>query len=403
MQKTLVLVLNCGSSSIKFAVIDPHTEDNFLSGIVQCIGIKNADISWIEKRTKKNQKLPNINYQEALYYIFNLVQSNKNLTAKILAIGHRVVHGGEHFTKSAIIDKKVLNAIKNCQDIAPLHNPANILGIETAKKVYPKLPQIAVFDTAFHQTMPKYSYLYAIPYELYTKHQIRKYGFHGTSHRYVSQKAAEILARPLNRCAFISAHLGNGCSICAILNGKSIDTSMGLTPLEGLVMGTRSGDIDPSLHIHLVDKLGYDIHKVNTMLNKESGLLGISGISSDMRAVENAAIKGNKRAIIAIEIFCYRLAKYIGAYATILGRLDALIFTAGIGENSSYIRAKTIKWLKMLNFSLDSKLNANHGKGNNGIITRINSNIAIVIHTNEELMIAKDTAMLATKKQGAKI
>ncbi|KPJ68061.1 MAG: acetate kinase [Coxiella sp. DG_40] len=402
MHKTLIFVLNCGSSSIKFAVIDPLTEDNFFNGIVQSIGTKDADISWIEKRTKKSKGLPNINYQEALHYIFDLV-NNKNLAAKILAIGHRVVHGGEHFTKSVIIDKTVLNAITKCQDLAPLHNPANILGIEIAKKVYPKLPQIAVFDTAFHQTMPKYAYLYAIPHELYTNHQIRKYGFHGTSHRYVSIKAAEILGKSLDECAFISAHLGNGCSICAILNGKSIDTSMGLTPLEGLVMGTRSGDIDPSLHIHLVDKLGYDIHKVNTMLNKKSGLLGVSGISSDMRAVENAAKKGNKQAIIAIEIFCYRLAKYIGAYATILGRIDALIFTAGIGENSSYIRAKSIKWLKMLNFSLDSKLNGNHGKGNNGIITSINSNIAIVIPTNEELMIAKDTAMLATKKQGGKI
>ncbi len=403
MQKTLVLILNCGSSSIKFAVINPASEDNILNGIVQRIGSKDADISWTGKQAKKSKGLANINYQEALHYIFNLIKSYKNLAAKILAVGHRVVHGGEHFTKSVIIDKKVLNAIKNCQDLAPLHNPANILGIEVAKKIYPKLPQIAVFDTAFHQTMPKHSYLYAIPYKLYTKHQIRKYGFHGTSHRYVSQKAAEILAKPLETCAFISAHLGNGCSICAILNGKSVDTSMGLTPLEGLVMGTRSGDIDPSLHIHLVDKLGYDIHKVNTMLNKESGLLGISGISSDMRTVENAAKKGNQRAITAIEIFCYRLAKYIGAYATVLSRIDALIFTAGIGENSAHIRAKIIKWLKMLNFVLDPKLNANHGKGNSGIITRANSSIAIVIPTNEELMIAKDTALLATKKQGAKI
>lgn len=402
MQKTLVLVLNCGSSSIKFAVIDLLTEDNILNGIIQRIGSKDADISWTVEQAKKSKGLPNINYQEALHYIFNLIQSNKNLAAKFLAIGHRVVHGGEHFTKSVIIDKKVLNAIRNCQDLAPLHNPANILGIEVAKKIYPKLPQIAVFDTAFHQTMPEYSYLYAIPYKLYTEHQIRKYGFHGTSHLYVSQKAAEILGKPFKTCAFISAHLGNGCSICAILNGKSIDTSMGLTPLEGLVMGTRSGDIDPSLHIHLVDKLGYDIHKVNTMLNKESGLLGVSGISSDMRAVENAAKKGNKQAIIAIELFCYRLAKYIGAYATVLGRIDALIFTAGIGENSSYIRAKTIKLLKILNFTLDPKINANHGKGNSGIITIVNSNIAIVIPTNEELMIAEDTAMLATKKQGAK-
>ena len=348
MKKSLVLVFNCGSSSIKFAIVDLTSEENILHGLIQQIGSKEADISWQQNDKKQQQKLPNINYQAALDIILTLIREKKSLADKILAIGHRVVHGGEYFTKSAIINEQVLNAIRECQDLAPLHNPAHILGIEAAQKAYPKIPQVAVFDTAFHQTMPKHAYLYAIPYNLYTEHKIRKYGFHGTSHRFVAQKAAEILDKPLAKCSFITAHLGNGCSVCAIANGKSIDTSMGLTPLAGLVMGTRSGDLDPSIHAHIADKLGYDVHKINTMLNKESGFLGRSGINSDMRTIEQAAKQDNKQAVLAIEMFCYRLAKYIASYAILLGRIDALIFTAGIGENSAAIRAKTINYLKSL-------------------------------------------------------
>ena len=394
MKKSLVLVFNCGSSSIKFAIVDLTSEENILHGLIQQIGSKEADISWQENGKKQQQKLPNINYQAALDIILTLIREKKSLADKILAIGHRVVHGGEYFTKSAIINEQVLNAIRECQDLAPLHNPAHILGIEAAQKAYPKIPQVAVFDTAFHQTMPKHAYLYAIPYNLYTEHKIRKYGFHGTSHRFVAQKAAEILDKPLAKCSFITAHLGNGCSVCAIANGKSIDTSMGLTPLAGLVMGTRSGDLDPSIHAHIADKLGYDVHKINTMLNKESGLLGISGINSDMRTIEQAAKQDNKQAVLAIEMFCYRLAKYIASYAILLGRIDALIFTAGIGENSAAIRAKTINYLKSLNFFLDIQANASHGKKNSGIITKLNSTVAMVIPTNEELLIAKDALLL---------
>jgi len=394
MQKSLVLVLNCGSSSVKFAVVNPITEKTLWNGLVQRIGSKDTDVSWKKDEDKQQQALPNINYQDALQFILNLIHENKELANKLLAIGHRVVHGGEHFTASAIINTEVLDGIRNCQDLAPLHNPANILGIEAAQKAFPKLTNVAIFDTAFHQTMPKHAFLYAIPYALYTDHQIRKYGFHGTSHRYVSQKAANILGKSLETCNFITAHLGNGCSVCAIKNGQSIDTSMGLTPLEGLIMGTRSGDIDASLHAHLVDRLGYDIHKVNDMLNKESGLLGISGLGSDMRTIEQTAEQGNQQAALALDMFCYRLAKYIGSYAMVLERIDALIFTAGIGENSPVVRAKTIAWLKILNFVLDPIANAMHGQENNGIITKNNSSIAMVIPTNEELLIAQDTAAL---------
>jgi len=245
--------------------------------------------------------------------------------------------------------------------------------------------------------MPKHAYLYAIPYELYTEHKIRRYGFHGTSHCFVAQEAAKVINKPIEQCAFITAHLGNGCSVCAILNGKSIDTSMGLTPLEGLIMGTRSGDVDPSLHAHLANQLGYDISKINDLLNKESGILGISGLDYDMRNVEAAIEKGDERCILAGEMFCYRLAKYIGAYSIPLGRIDALIFTGGIGENSPYVRATTLKWLSILNFHLDIKHNENNGKLNNGVITKTESSKAIVIRTNEELVIARDAFNLTSR------
>jgi len=400
MNNYLILVLNCGSSSIKFAVINPISTESVYSGLVQSIDSKGANVIWKQTDGIKNQKeLPNINYQDALSFILDLISNNHNIFSKICAIGHRVVHGGEYFTVSTVIDEQVLIAIKDCQSLAPLHNPANILGIQVAQKMFPSLPHIAVFDTAFHQTMPKHACLYAIPYDLYTEHKIRRYGFHGTSHHFVAQEAARVINKPLEQCAFITAHLGNGCSICAILNGQSIDTSMGLTPLEGLVMGTRSGDIDPSLHVHLVNQLGYDIHKVNEILNKNSGILGLSGLDYDMRNVETAIENGNERCILAGEIFCYRLAKYIGSYMIPLGRLDALIFTGGIGENSSYVRATTLKWLSILNFYLDVEHNKNNGKLNNGVITKENSVKAMVIRTNEELVIAQDAFKLKDKKK----
>ena len=385
----MILVLNCGSSSIKFAIVDPITANIPMNGLVECIGKPDARIKW-NIAAKQTKDLPDISYKDALQFILELIREQQDLFNQIIAVGHRVVHGGECFTESVLIDDEVLNAIKQCQDLAPLHNPANILGIEAAQQAFPDLPQVVVFDTAFHQTMPEHAYLYAIPQELYTKHQIRRYGFHGTSHLFVAQQAAEILAKPITECNFVTAHLGNGCSVCAISKGKSVDTSMGLTPLEGLVMGTRSGDIDPGLMMHLVDRLGYDINQVNDLLNKQSGLLGISDLDSDMRNLEEAAENNNPQAKLAIEIFCYRLAKYIAAYAVTLGGIDALIFTGGIGENSTLIRAKTLSWLTALNFHLDEKLNATNGD-DNGCITTNNSVKALVINTNEELMIARDT------------
>ncbi len=384
----MILVLNCGSSSIKFAIVDPITANIPMNGLVECIDKPDARIKWniADKQTKD---LPNISYKDALQFILELISEQQNLFNQIIAVGHRVVHGGEFFTESVVINTEVLNAIKQCQGLAPLHNPANIQGIEVAQQAFPDLPQVAVFDTAFHQTMPEHAYLYAIPQELYTKHQIRRYGFHGTSHRFVAQQAAEILDKPIAECDFVTAHLGNGCSVCAISKGKSVDTSMGLTPLEGLVMGTRSGDIDPGLMMHLVDRLGYDINQVNDLLNKQSGLLGISDLDSDMRNLEEAAENNNPQAKLAIEIFCYRLAKYIAAYAVTLGGIDALIFTGGIGENSTLIRSKTLSWLTALNFHLDAELNATNGD-DNGRITKDNAACALVINTNEELMIARD-------------
>lgn len=399
MQKHLVLVLNCGSSSIKFAIIDTVSSQKLFYGLVERIGAKDAGITWTISENKQQHALPEVHYHEALDFILELMRARKDLFTQICAVGHRVVHGGERFVESVIINNDVLAAIKDCQDLAPLHNPANILGIKAAKQAFPKLPHVAVFDTAFHQTMPQYAYLYAIPYDLYTKHQVRRYGFHGTSYRFVAARAAEFLEKPLEKCNLIVAHLGNGSSVCAILAGKSVDTSMGLTPIEGLVMGTRSGDVDPSIHAYLVDKLGYDIHKVNTMLNKESGLLGVSGINSDMRSLEAASKKGDKQASLAIDIYCYRLAKYIGAYAVVLGSFDALVFTGGIGENSACVRAKTLGWLSILNFTVDEKLNAEHGNNSMGVITTDVSSKALVINTNEELMIAQDAIGLTNKTE----
>jgi len=395
MKAGYVLVLNCGSSSIKFAVMDPHAEETVISGIVQCIGMVDANLSFKYRDEKTEKELPNIDYQSALKEIVHVLETIKGLIQEIIAVGHRVVHGGEKFTKSALITDQILNEIQICANLAPLHNPANLIGIKVAKEFFPKLPQIAVFDTAFHQTMPKHAYLYAIQLWLYEKYAIRRYGFHGTSHLYVSHKAAEMLDKPIENSAFITAHLGNGCSVAAVLNGKSMDTSMGLTPLEGLVMGTRSGDVDPSLHEFLTNTLGYDIHKVTKLLNKQSGLLGISGISSDMRAIEDAALEGDEHAILAEDIFSYRLAKYIMSYTVPLRRLDALIFTGGIGENGFVIREKVLRWLGILGFELDEEKNNANGKQSNGIITKEGSPIAMVVPTNEELVIARDAAVLA--------
>ena len=398
MQCSLVLVFNCGSSSIKFSVVDPLSGMSQLSGIVQCISTKNASMVWKRANKKQTKELVNIDYNEAIEIILSLLKESGDLEERIVAIGHRVVHGGEKFTSSVLINSEVLEQIEACISLAPLHNPAQVMGIQAMQKAFPHLPQIAVFDTAFHQTMPQYAYIYAIPYQLYRDYKIRRYGFHGTSHLFVSKEAARIINKKWEETAIITAHLGNGCSVCAVLNGESVDTSMGITPLEGLVMGTRSGDVDPSLHSYLVDNLKYDVYQVTDLLNKKSGLLGITEKFSDMRDIEEAIDQGDKQVLLAEEIFCYRLAKYIASYLVPLGRIDALVFTGGIGENSIRVRQKVLNWLKVLNFEIDDEKNASHGKDNSGIITKLNSVVAMVVPTNEEWVIAQD-ALSLTKKE----
>jgi acetate kinase len=317
-----------------------------------------------------------------------------SLDERIVAIGHRVVHGGEKFKTSALINAEIINEIEQVSQLAPLHNPANIVGINAATLAFPNLPQVAVFDTAYHQTIPAHAYLYALPYELYKKNGIRRYGFHGTSHFYICQQAAKMLNKPVDQTNIICAHLGNGASVTAIANGKSVDTSMGLTPLEGLVMGTRCGDIDPAINNYLISQLNYDQAQVTELFNKKSGLLGISELSNDCRLIEEAAAQGHEGAQLALDIFCYRLAKYIASYTVPLGELDAVVFTGGIGENSDVIRANVLSLLKIFGFTLDHQANLDARFGNAGFINGPTGPKAIVIPTDEELVIAQDAIRL---------
>jgi acetate kinase len=312
------------------------------------------------------------------------------------AVGHRVVHGGEEFTESVVLDDAAVAKIQNCADLAPLHNPANLLGIESARRRYSDIPHVAVFDTAFHQTLPARAYLYAIPYELYQRFKIRRYGFHGSSHRYVAAEAARRLGRPLEQLELVTAHLGNGCSACAVSRGKSVDTTMGLTPLEGLVMGTRSGDVDPNLHQFLVEHTGRDLTHVTELLNQKSGLLGLSGSSNDMRTLLGARERGDTLARLAVDVFCYRLAKALLALCAALDRLDALVFTGGIGENAAAVRAETVARLAVLGVALDPERNLRHGAETQGVISAPSSSLPVlVVNTNEELVIAREAARLA--------
>lgn len=393
-----ILVINCGSSSLKFALIEPQTGRRLISGLAERLGTPQAQLSWQLDQQKEKQLLPQASHSEAMSQMMVLLETHHLLNDHLLAIGHRVVHGGERFQASTVITPEVMAGIEACVPLAPLHNPANILGIQTAQKLFPAVPQVAVFDTAFHHTLPRHAFLYAIPYELYEQEGVRRYGFHGTSHRYVAGRAAELLNRPLAELALLSAHLGNGCSATAILNGRSVDTTLGLTPLEGLVMGTRSGDIDPSLPQFLRDRLGYDLDQTMNLLNKESGLLGVSGLSNDMRALQQAAEQGHLRAQIALELFCYRLAKSLSALSVALGRLDALIFTGGIGENSAWVREQVLKQLGLLGFEVDPALNDNHGRDSHGRVTTTHSTPALVIPTDEELMIAQDSLQVVEGK-----
>lgn len=394
-----VLVLNCGSSSLKFAIIDADSSEEVISGLAERLGSETPAVKYKFQSKKTVIELGKGQaHAHAINTLVSLIKDHK-LADNLIAVGHRVVHGGEHFTQSVLIDDSVITGITQAATLAPLHGHANLLGIAAAQAAFQGLPQIAVFDTAYHQTMPKIAYLYALPYKLYTDHGVRRYGFHGTSHYYVATQTAELFSQPLERSNFISAHLGNGCSVCAIKNGKSVDTSMGLTPLEGLIMGTRSGDIDPGLFNFLTTQLDYSAAQIDDLLNKESGLLGISELSNDCRTIEEAAIEGNERAILALDMFCYRLAKQIAAFMVPLQRLDGLIFTGGIGENSDIIRSKVIAQLTFLGLDCDKEANLNARFGSQGIISSEHANTrAVVMPTNEEWVIAHDAAKIAQEQ-----
>ena len=393
----LVLVLNCGSSSLKFAVVDAENGNEHLTGLAECLHLPEARIKWKLDGKHEAQLGEGAAHDEALSFIVETILASKpELAEQLKAIGHRVVHGGEKFTQSALINDDVLKGIEDCATLAPLHNPAAIIGIKAAQKAFPNLPMSAVFDTAYHQSMPEEAYLYALPYSLYKEHGIRRYGMHGTSHLFIAREAADRLGKAESELNIINCHLGNGASVCAIKNGKSVDTSMGLTPLEGLVMGTRCGDLDPAIIFHLHDTLGYSVDKINNMLTKESGLAGLTEVTSDCRFVEdNYGTK--EEATRAMDVFCHRLAKYVAGYtATLDGRLDAIVFTGGIGENSGPIREMVLNRLGVFGIEVDSEANLKARFGGEGTITTADSRIpAMVISTNEELIIAEDTARLS--------
>ena len=391
-----ILVLNCGSSSIKYQFIDTNEKIALAKGLVERIGMSSAVLSHSRYDGDGIKIVGEIlDHTIAIEYVLGVILSKNHgvIDSKddIEAVGHRVVHGGETFSDSVLITDEVMQVLQDNIELAPLHNPPNIKGIQAVKRILPNVPQCAVFDTAFHTKMPPKSFLYGIPYELYKKHKIRKYGFHGTSHSYVAHKAAELLGKNINDLKIVTAHLGNGCSMSAVQNGISVDTSMGFTPLEGLIMGTRSGDADPSLILYIMGKEGLSLSEAGTLLNKHSGLIGISGVSSDMRELIAAIKEGNKRAKYAFDIFCYRIKKYLGSYAAAMGGLDAFVFTGGIGENSSEVRAEVCSNLEFLGIELDEERN----NSNNEIISKSSSKVPVLrIPTNEELVIALDTSRI---------
>lgn len=393
-----ILVINCGSSSLKYQLINMETEDVMAKGLVERIGIEGSRIKHETiGKEKKTIETPMQDHKRALELVMESLTNEEYGAIKSLdeidAVGHRVVHGGEDFAQSVVIDEKVLKGIEDNVEIAPLHNPPNIMGIKACQRLLPNVKQVAVFDTAFHQTMPEESYIYALPYEYYEKYKIRRFGFHGTSHRYITNRAAEMLGKDVNEVNLITCHLGNGSSICAVKNGKSIDTSMGFTPLEGLAMGTRCGDLDPAILPFIMDKENLSTEEINTLINKKSGVLGISGVSSDFRDIEEARDQGNKRAKLALDIFEKRVRGYIGSYMTELDHVDAIVFTAGVGENSVEMRESIVNGLKSLGIKIDAE--RNNVRGEDKLISADDSSIKIfVIPTNEELMIAKDTLEL---------
>lgn len=394
-----ILVINCGSSSLKFQLINSKTEEVIAKGLCERIGIEGSQITYTPAGGEKIVTItPMENHTTAIRLVIDALTDKQNGVVKSLdeigAVGHRIVHGGEKFAASTLIDEEVLEAIEACNDLAPLHNPANLIGIRACQELMPDTPMAAVFDTAFHQTMPKEAYLYGIPYHYYEDYKVRRYGFHGTSHSYVSHRAAQMLGKDYGELKVIVCHLGNGASISAVKNGKCVDTSMGLTPLEGLIMGTRSGDLDPAIIEYLCNKEEKSVHEILNVLNKESGVLGLSGgFSSDFRDLEKAYNEGEEKAIRTMKAFAYRVAKYIGAYTAAMNGVDAICFTAGIGENNPLIRTMITSYLGYLGITLDEE--ANGKRGEETLISTGDSKVKVlVIPTNEELAIARETVAL---------
>ncbi|USD68188.1 acetate/propionate family kinase [Vibrio sp. SCSIO 43136] len=396
MQNAYVLVINSGSSSLKFAVIDSKTGDDVLSGLGECFGLPDSRMSWKFNGEKTEIAIEgdDSHHKIAISKLVGLTEE-LGLQSDLVAVGHRIVHGGEKFTKTVRIDEEVTAEIEKLSDLAPLHNPAGAIGIRAAVEAFPTLPQFAVFDTAFHQTMPKKAFTGAISNELYSEYGIRRYGFHGTSHYFVSREAAKMLDKPVEESSFISVHLGNGASVCAIENGESVDTSMGFTPLAGLMMGTRSGDLDPGV-IEFLIKKGWSADRIFETLNKKSGFLGVSGLTSDARGILEAMAEGHEGAKLAFEVFTYRVAKYIGSYMIPLSNLDAIIFTGGIGENALDIRREILNNLSLLGFVEDEKANEDARFGASGVIAKseLLDAVAMVIPTNEEFVIASQSVAL---------
>ena len=393
-----ILVINAGSSSLKYQLMDPDTGDVFAKGLCERIGIDGRLTHKVPATDGKYEfDIPMPTHAEAIQAVMDALLSPEHgvisSMGEIDAVGHRVVHGGEAFSASVLIDGKVMDAIRDCIPLAPLHNPANITGIEACRKVLPNAPMVAVFDTAFHQTMPEKAYTYALPYEYYEKDKVRRYGFHGTSHRYVSARAADMLGKPIEQLRLITCHLGNGSSVTAVYHGKSVDTSMGFTPLAGVPMGTRSGDLDAGILEYLMNKYGMDIKEMLNVLNKKSGVLGVSGVSSDFRDLTAAADGGSHRAQLALDCFCYSVKKCIGAYAAAMGGADAIVFTAGVGENDARARMAIASGLEFMGVKLDE--DANNVRGKEAILSAVESKVKVLlIPTDEELMIARDTAAL---------
>lgn len=394
-----ILVINCGSSSLKFQLINSESEEVIAKGLCERIGIEGSCLTYTPQGGEKQKtEAPMADHTAAIKMVLDALTDEKTGVVKDLAeigaVGHRIVHGGENFSQATIIDDEVIKAIEDCNDLAPLHNPANLIGIQACRALMPNTPMVCVFDTAFHQTMPEKAYLYGIPYEYYEKYKIRRYGFHGTSHSYVSKRAAQVLGAKYEDLKLIVCHLGNGASVSAVKNGVCVDTSMGLTPLEGLIMGTRSGDLDPAIIEFLCHKENKSVDEVLTILNKKSGVLGMSrNLSSDFRDLEDAYLAGDENAVRTMDAFCYRVAKYIGAYTAAMNGVDAICFTAGLGENSPFVRDKVCEYLGYLGIELDEE--QNRKRGEDLIITTLQSRTKVLaIPTNEELAIARETAAL---------